>query len=86
MAYGNMFLFSIIGFLASGTFLGRAYFDYYFSIVACLVILKRVCEAEWRANDEAPDEEEDLLEEPAQERSSFLGEAATGMRIQSTLA
>jgi putative inorganic carbon (hco3(-)) transporter len=40
--YANMFLFSLVGFLVSGFFLGRAYFDYFFSIVACLVILDRL--------------------------------------------
>jgi len=28
--------------MVSGLFLGRAYFDYFFSIVACLVILNRL--------------------------------------------
>jgi putative inorganic carbon (HCO3(-)) transporter len=46
-SYANMFLFSLIGFLASGAFLGRAYFDYYFSIVACIVILQRVVRDRW---------------------------------------
>ena len=40
--YANMFQFSLIGFLTAGLFLGRAYFDYYFTIVACIVILKRI--------------------------------------------
>ena len=42
MNYTNMFRFSIIGFLVSGFFLGRAYFDYFFTIVACMVILDRL--------------------------------------------
>ena len=45
--YANMFRFSLVAFLISGLFLGRAYFDYYFSIVACLVILDRVAHREW---------------------------------------
>jgi probable O-glycosylation ligase (exosortase A-associated) len=45
--YANMFRFSLIGFLTSGFFLGRAYFDYYFTIVACIVILNRVAQREW---------------------------------------
>jgi probable O-glycosylation ligase (exosortase A-associated) len=45
--YANMFRFSEVGFLTSGVFLGRAYFDYFFAIVACTVILKKVCLAEW---------------------------------------
>jgi putative inorganic carbon (HCO3(-)) transporter len=42
MNYTNMFRFSIIGFLVSGFFLGRAYFDYFFSVVACMVILDQL--------------------------------------------
>jgi putative inorganic carbon (HCO3(-)) transporter len=33
---------SLIGFMTSGIFLGRAYFDYVFSIVACLAVLERL--------------------------------------------
>ena len=40
--YANMIRFSLTAFLVSGLFLGRAYFDYFFSIVACLVILNRL--------------------------------------------
>jgi probable O-glycosylation ligase (exosortase A-associated) len=45
--YANMFRFSLVGFLTSGLFLGRAYFDYYFTIVGCIVILNRVAQQEW---------------------------------------
>jgi probable O-glycosylation ligase (exosortase A-associated) len=45
--YAKMFQFSMVGFLTSGLFLGRAYFDYFFTIIACLVILKSVCLDEW---------------------------------------
>jgi putative inorganic carbon (HCO3(-)) transporter len=38
--YALMLQFSLLGFLISGAFLGRAYFDYYFSIVACIAVLK----------------------------------------------
>lgn len=41
--YGNMLRFSLIGFLTSGAFLGRAYFDYFFTIVACIAALERIC-------------------------------------------
>jgi probable O-glycosylation ligase (exosortase A-associated) len=47
--YANMIRFSIVGFLSSGLFLGRAYFDYYLALIACLAILKRVCAVEWPA-------------------------------------
>jgi probable O-glycosylation ligase (exosortase A-associated) len=50
--YTNMFRLSLIGFLASGMFLGRAYFDYFFTILACLIILGRVAATEWAEADE----------------------------------
>jgi len=40
--YSLMLRFSMLGFLIVGAFLGRAYFDYYFTIIACAVILKKV--------------------------------------------
>jgi probable O-glycosylation ligase (exosortase A-associated) len=49
--YAHMFMFSLTGFLASGAFLGRAYFDYYFTIVALIVILKQVCFSTWRSHN-----------------------------------
>jgi len=63
ISYANMFLFSLVGFLACGIFLGRAYFDYYFSIVACIVVLERVVRNRWddslfqNADPEIEDEE-----------------------------
>jgi hypothetical protein len=48
-----MFEFSLLGFLISGIFLGRAYFDYFFTIVACVAILKRVARDRWAATTEA---------------------------------
>jgi hypothetical protein len=44
--YANMFRYSITGFLASGAFLGRAYFDYAFTIFACMIILQNVFASE----------------------------------------
>jgi probable O-glycosylation ligase (exosortase A-associated) len=41
--YVLMLQLSLMGFLVSGTFLGRAYFDYYFTIVGCSIILYRLC-------------------------------------------
>jgi probable O-glycosylation ligase (exosortase A-associated) len=49
--YTNMFRFGLIGFLVSGSFLGRAYFDYFFLLVACFAILRRLA-AEAAAGDE----------------------------------
>jgi hypothetical protein len=42
-----MLQFSLVGFLVSGAFLGRAYFDFYFTIVACVAVLRQLSEAEW---------------------------------------
>ncbi|HXI40424.1 MAG TPA: putative O-glycosylation ligase, exosortase A system-associated, partial [Bryobacteraceae bacterium] len=44
--YAFMLQFSLLAFMISGAFLGRAYFDYYFTIVACTVILRRQCQSE----------------------------------------
>lgn len=38
--YANMLRLSFIGFLASGAFLGRAYFDFVYTILACISILR----------------------------------------------
>jgi probable O-glycosylation ligase (exosortase A-associated) len=50
--YADMFRFSLIAFLASGAFLGRAYFDYFFTIVACVIILSRLATEKWIAREE----------------------------------
>jgi probable O-glycosylation ligase (exosortase A-associated) len=44
--YAAMAQFGIIGFLVSGAFLGRAYFDYYFTLIGCALILDRLCRIE----------------------------------------
>ncbi len=65
LLYANMLRFSMIGFLVPGFFLGRAYFDYYFTIVASIVILKKGADdrwAEWDAEEEAMDEEEESVD------------------------
>jgi probable O-glycosylation ligase (exosortase A-associated) len=49
--YADMLRLSIVAFLVSGVFLGRAYFDFYFSIVACVAILSHVCREAWAEND-----------------------------------
>jgi putative inorganic carbon (hco3(-)) transporter len=59
--YALMFMFSLVGFLASGCFLGRQYFDYMFTILACGVVLKRACLARWS---------EDFSEEPLVEEAA----------------
>ena len=57
MQYASMFRISVVGFLVSGMFLSRAYFDYYFTIVACIAILKRICDEAWARADVSEEEE-----------------------------
>jgi len=45
-SYALMLECGLIGFLITGAFLGRAYFDYYFIFVAGAVMLKRLCHIE----------------------------------------
>ena len=62
--YAKMLRFSFVAFLASGTFLGRAYFDYFFSMVACVVILRlSVQEMVWEEADELDDAVQPIGEE-----------------------
>jgi probable O-glycosylation ligase (exosortase A-associated) len=56
MRYANMFRFSLVGFAASGAFLSRAYFDYFFCIVACIAVLKNIAQQSW-SQDEAKQED-----------------------------
>ena len=56
--YANMFRFTIVGFLVSGLFLGRAYFDYYFTIVACIIILEALAKKKWAQIAQASAEED----------------------------
>ena len=60
--YANMFSTTMIGFLISGIFLGRQYFDYMFTIVACVVALKRACHKRW---EETPEPEPVMEQEAA---------------------
>lgn len=46
LAYARLLQGSLIGFMVSGAFLGRHYFDYFFDIVAAVVMLKAAHEAE----------------------------------------
>jgi putative inorganic carbon (HCO3(-)) transporter len=66
--YANILRLSLVGFLVSGSFLGRAYFDFYFTLVACVAILKQQCEARWAESFEP------LMEE-APESELVIGEA-----------
>ena len=57
--YALMLRFSLVGFVTSGAFLGRAYFDYFFTIVALISVLKSTTQNEWQqlADDGAESEE-----------------------------
>jgi probable O-glycosylation ligase (exosortase A-associated) len=63
VSYANMFRLSLIGFVVTGTFLGRAYFDYFFTILACLLALNRLCESDWAQSTEIDAPEEVALNE-----------------------
>ncbi len=62
--YALMLRLSLVGFLVSGAFLGRAYFDYFFTIVACVAVLTSVCRQRWAEQETVDgslaDESEDL--------------------------
>jgi len=62
-SYANMLRFSMLGFVISGTFLGRAYFDYFFTIVACLFILQNVVREEVPEDEPEPHTDAELEEE-----------------------
>jgi len=64
LEYARMLQLSFVGFLASGVFLGRAYFDYFFSIVACVVILRSALQ---QITDEESNEIEDAEDATAGE-------------------
>jgi putative inorganic carbon (hco3(-)) transporter len=74
-AYANLLRLSLVGFLTSGLFLGKAYFDYYFTIVACIVVLKSICAKAW-AEGHAIDETEPMWEGESVEELAFAGGAA----------
>jgi probable O-glycosylation ligase (exosortase A-associated) len=62
--YAKMLSLSLVGFLTSGTFLGRAYFDFFFTIVACVAILKYVSRVEWAKASEESGPDLDYVEHP----------------------
>jgi len=45
--YAHMFQLSLVGFLISGIFLARAYFDYFFTIIVCVSILSQAAKMRW---------------------------------------
>jgi hypothetical protein len=56
-------------------FLGRAYFDYYFAIVACIIALKQICQKDW-AEGRYLGEPEPLWEEASTGELIMAGEEA----------
>ncbi len=65
-SYAMMLRFSLVGFMASGAFLGRAYFDYFFTIVALITILQYTLRLEWRQIDAEDAEPEERIYEIAE--------------------
>lgn len=63
--YADLLQFSLVGFVVSGAFLGRAYFDFYFTIVACVAVLRQLSETEWSEYVQAGEPVE--VNEPAAE-------------------
>jgi probable O-glycosylation ligase (exosortase A-associated) len=61
VSYANMLRFSMAGFLASGAFLGRAYFDFFFLIVACVAILRYLFWMNPEVNAVEEENDEDAL-------------------------
>jgi hypothetical protein len=56
-----MLRFSIVGFLVSGAFLSRAYFDYFFTMVAAIAVLRRVFEVNWAETEESEMQYEEVF-------------------------
>ncbi|MGB6835588.1 MAG: putative O-glycosylation ligase, exosortase A system-associated [Candidatus Acidiferrum sp.] len=52
-SYAQIVELGILGYMVSGAFLGRAYFDLYLQLVAILIVLKIVCKKEIRAAAQA---------------------------------
>jgi probable O-glycosylation ligase (exosortase A-associated) len=78
--YANMLRFSLVGFLSSGFFLGRAYFDYFFTIVVCIIVLEKVIWQRW----ETMEAEEEEPDENPEDADVYPGEALpkSGMRFE----
>jgi putative inorganic carbon (hco3(-)) transporter len=64
LSYALMLEFSLVGFLVSGMFLGRAYFDYFFTLVACIAVLRQLPKEQPEPEEvtEAEEEESEVQE------------------------
>jgi hypothetical protein len=69
MRYANMFRFSLVGFAASGAFLSRAYFDYFFCIIACVAVLKSIAQQAWSQDEAKQEDAEENI--PAGDRGQY---------------
>lgn len=77
--YARMFRFSMVGFLVSGLFLGRQYFDYFYTILACVAVLKRLCFDAWARQELITgDEDEESFENEAAEEEPVEVPGLTG--------
>ena len=56
--YTHMLEVGLLGFMVSGAFLGRAYFDLFFQLVAATIILRILCRQEMEAMAREAEEEE----------------------------
>jgi probable O-glycosylation ligase (exosortase A-associated) len=63
VSYALMLRFSLVGFMVSAAFLGRAYFDYFFTIVALIGVLKYTLRLEWRQLEGADADTEERIRE-----------------------
>jgi putative inorganic carbon (hco3(-)) transporter len=77
VGYAKMFQGSLLAFMVSGAFLGRHYFDLFFDVVACVVMLKAAFAAELAEADydsvEAETVEENAAIEPAAHEIRTMG-------------
>ncbi len=69
--YANMLQVSLIGYAVSGAFLGRAYFDLYYQLVACTCILK-ILQKKLSAAESEPARDGEQAEQQAEELSQAV--------------
>jgi len=47
--YTHMFQVTLLAYMASGATLGRAYFDFFYLVIACVIILKSLAKIDLQA-------------------------------------
>jgi hypothetical protein len=75
VAYALMLQFSLTAFLITGAFLGRAYFDYFFTLVACTIVLTRMRKLDADARADGELEGEEISPSEAEEPTTEVQEA-----------